>query len=471
MKKLVLFPAFAAAALLLGGCLPEAGIWWSPDGQTAAVRGPDGLRLTDAAGKLSALVLTGDVQSVAWLTDSSGVVVARSFAVSNWTAAAKLVPPDEARSVEQFAKAVPSLLQAALATTGGSLDDLDKPMLRRLVDVENPLLEVAWACARDLHRPELLAATAGFTNSAKLGDELLADTNRITLHELALLPLRSGSVAGEPRALVRSLFALREPLVSPRSPQVAFLAAAGALKVVGLDGQGVVSLVEEDVQSAAWSADGRSLIHAVRARGAQIGEIRSCLAVAAAGQALTNAPAIQTLALAAFHSDAPPRLAALPDGRILFTSAPISLPARESALNPAFSFFLLDPARPDAPLEPVVIKGDSLPDDLSSFAVSPDGTRVAVVEGGTDAVAVLELATGQVEIISPAHGGWKAKLLPAWRNAQELTFAALPTPAAKRPELMLWQPGAAPRTLSQGWPDRVVEGWLEGPGSSEPATK
>ncbi|MCZ7641160.1 MAG: hypothetical protein M5U12_36995 [Verrucomicrobia bacterium] len=99
------------------------------------------------------------------------------------------------------------------------------------------------------------------------------------------------------------------------------------------------------------------------------------------------------------------------------------------------------------------------------FAPSPDGQRVAVVEAGTDAVAVLELATGKVSLLSPAHEGWKSRLIPAWRNPHELSFAALPSATATRPELMLWRVDAPRRVLSEGWPGDVVKPWLEGPGT------
>jgi hypothetical protein len=93
--------------------------------------------------------------------------------------------------------------------------------------------------------------------------------------------------------------------------------------------------------------------------------------------------------------------------------------------------------------------------------VSPDGKLVAVVEADRDAVAVLELGSGKVEIISPSHDGWKARLIPAWRTVRELTFGA--PGKDKRRELYSWQPGGASKVLSQDWPAELTEGWVEGP--------
>ena len=132
---------------------------------------------------------------------------------------------------------------------------------------------------------------------------------------------------------------------------------------------------------------------------------------------------------------------------------------------PGEQFFVLDPAKPDTAPALVQIKEGSLPQDLSAFTVSPDGRLVAVVEGGTDAVAVLDLAGGKVKLIAPAHDGWKTRLLPAWRNPQQLVYAGLASPAATRPELLMWPAEAKPRSLSATWPDAVVNPWLEAPNS------
>ena len=202
----------------------------------------------------------------------------------------------------------------------------------------------------------------------------------------------------------------------------------------------------------------------------QVGEIRSRTVVSGSGELLPGAPQAETLAMAAFVAALLPGCASCrmdafcsPRCRSRFRRGqPLSIGAQ---------FFLLDPAKPDMAPVAVAIKEGSLPDDLSAFAASPDGRFVAVVEGGTDVVAVLELATGKVKIVSPSHADGKSRMIPAWRNHRELTFAALPTATAARPELILWQADAPERTLSKDWPDNVVRPWLEAPrtGGDQPA--
>ncbi|MBI4328035.1 MAG: hypothetical protein HY674_22620, partial [Chloroflexi bacterium] len=132
MKKTILSLTTAATALLLGGCLPDEFIWWSPDSQTAAVRATDGLRLAGANGRLSAVILPGEIQSAAWLPDGSSLVVSRSWAVKDWAAAEKLIPPEEAAVTAQMARAMPDLLKAALTASGGSWDKLEERFFQPL---------------------------------------------------------------------------------------------------------------------------------------------------------------------------------------------------------------------------------------------------------------------------------------------------------------------------------------------------
>jgi len=77
-------------------------------------------------------------------------------------------------------------------------------------------------------------------------------------------------------------------------------------------------------------------------------------------------------------------------------------------------------------------------------------------------VAVLNIASGAVEVVSPKRG-WNSKVLPAWRGTNELYFAALPASSTNRPELFRWRKGSAPVAISTNWPDVVVSTLLRKP--------
>jgi hypothetical protein len=408
-------------------------------------------------------VLPGEIQSVDWLKDGSGFVASRMIPAPDWNAAEKLIPATEAAATRDMARAMPDLLKAALIATGGSLDDIEekffKPLGLKIVDNQ---LQAVFRCAWALHREKMLAAIAGLPNAKEVEAKLFDDTNGIPICEISLVSIRDGHASGEPRAIVRSLHQMVDPVISPRHPFVAFRTAEEALKVITLEGKSEEVVVENNVHSAVWSGDGLSIFHVVlRENG--VGEIRK-RAIATADGVLLAADKTkdETLAVATFHPLAAAPLHVLPDGRILFASIPITLPIRVNADSVPMDgrLFILDAAKTNAPLSEVAVKEGSLPADLNSFAVSPDGRFIAIVETETDVVAVFELATGKVEIIWPAHKGLKSRLIPAWRNNRELTFAA--EGSAKRPELMIWEAGRQPRALSKDWPDEVVKGWLEG---------
>jgi len=76
---------------------------------------------------------------------------------------------------------------------------------------------------------------------------------------------------------------------------------------------------------------------------------------------------------------------------------------------------------------------------------------------------VLDVATGALEVVSPKRG-WKSRILPAWRDADELYFGALPESSSTRPELLRWHKGVAPQVFSHGWTDEAADTLLGKPG-------
>jgi hypothetical protein len=117
------------------------------------------------------------------------------------------------------------------------------------------------------------------------------------------------------------------------------------------------------------------------------------------------------------------------------------------------------------PVDPALWSGT-----LQHFVVSPDGKKVALVDGGRDAVAVLELATGKFGIVALDRGR-KCRTLPAWRSIDELSFVALPEEKSERPEVMLLKLGQPARVISKSWDADILNAMLEKPKDNPPPTE
>ena len=170
---------------------------------------------------------------------------------------------------------------------------------------------------------------------------------------------------------------------------------------------------------------------------------------------------VTTLAMAVLPAHQ--TLQALPDGRILFASQPITLPVAGAGPELAPQFYLVAADGRSVQAIPTV-PGD-LPTDLNFFVASPDGRHIAVVEEGTDAVALVEVNTGKTTLISQPHPGWRCETVPAWKSATELTFASLDE-KTKVPAMMLWTASGGVRNLSTSWQPQATSDWLS---ESKPA--
>jgi Tol biopolymer transport system component len=238
----------------------------------------------------------------------------------------------------------------------------------------------------------------------------------------------------------------------------------GVLMVAPLDGGTNRVAVAEKVQGVYdWTPDGKSLVYAVRlteneSPDINLSRIERRGVIDGTGALVAG----DILPLALNGSGFTPRVRCLPNGRVLFSGFQQQLPAPALAARES-RFFLIDPslgtnavplAIPSAP--------SALPQELAYFAPSPDGRQIAIVESGSDVVALLDVTTGALEVVSPKRGG-KSRALPAWRGNDELYLAALPQPGSARPELLRWHRGSASQVFSSSWPDEVVTGLVEKP--------
>ncbi len=449
--------------LLLAGCLPEERVWWSPQGDAALVNVDGRLHLTSAGGKLGealdgATVLDAQVKEAGWLRDGSGFVAHRILASNHWDEVRAMIPEEEVKTVETIQPLVLPLLESAakLADQATTLEEL----ATALPDMQRE----RFACALRVVHEQDPAAVETLLHKLPEGDALVESLRKpeagYSVSELCLFRLHNGRVV-ETRSLLRSLLKpLLMPKLSPQHDALAFLCLdddgeSMALKVAGIAG-GEARVVARKVSAAFdWTPDGRSLVFmASLGEGEKLQSVYRLDVLAEDGAVMDEPSPPVPLATGITLSHL--RLQVLADGRVLFASQPVTLPA--TGTGPELTPRLFVIAADGRSLNPLPTAPGDLPANLGFFVASPDGKRVAVVESETDAVAVVELESGKTQIVSPPHPRWQCRTLPAWRSSQELTFAALND---GQPAWMEWSIDGEIRLLSAGWPAAATARWLE----------
>jgi hypothetical protein len=475
------------AALWLCGCYPEERIWWSPKGDRAIVAVNNQLHLVTAEGALGEPLLGGAsiedwlVKTLAWLPDGTGFVCSRKRHVRTWDEVKKLISPKESERIEAWLPMVlPTLeFEVARIKEPGQVNEL-----QALAPEHDKSVFVAglWVLF-ERQRAEVEKVLRKLPQGEKIIGEIDDARGIFSVFELCVVRLGQ-PVEAAPQGIAWGLLEIPlMPKVSPRHDAVAFLQfnednEAPDLHVASLDGKTSL-IIAQQISSGGfqWMPDGRTLVF-TKSLGQPKDSLQSIqqLTVLQESGALMKPsqdnrpegdrlPEARLLALALMPERA--ALHPLPDGRILFASQPITLPVVESRpkLEPLLHLIAAD----GQSLSTIPTAPGDLPTDLNYMIVSPDGTRIAVVEEATDAVAVVEVISGKTEIISAPHPNWSCETVPAWKSATELTFAALDE-KTHAPCWMLWSAEKGKRNLSGQWPAAVTHDWLS-ERKPEPATK
>ncbi|MBL9177045.1 MAG: hypothetical protein JNM65_03215 [Verrucomicrobiaceae bacterium] len=461
MKRIAHRALIAALALWLPACLPEERFWWSPAGDRAVVSIEEKLHLVSAEGVLGALpdgLSSKDalVKSVSWLPDGGGFACQRTRRIASWEEVRTLVPAEEVKAVDALMPAVLPLLEAAAKMAGEAATV--EAVLKALPLHDARLFSLALRRTFQKDPAAVGRAVQALPKGSALLDALKADAAGYDLEEIVLVRLTGPSAA--PVSLLRSV--LRQAVLPRVSPKEAFIACVRLdeaaesieLHVLPLDG-GAGMLVARKVSGAFdWTPDGRSLVFMapIGGEGEKLQGIHRVRVIDDAGK-LSEPGEPRTLATAVTLNR--PALQVLADGRVLFASQPVTLPAAgaETELEPRLYLIAAD----GKSVQPVPTAPGDLPTNLACFVAAPDGSRIAVVESETDAVAVVETDSGKMQLISPPHPKWQNRTVPAWKSATELSFAAL---HEGRPAWMLWSETDNLRCLSASWPSASTAKWL-----------
>jgi dipeptidyl aminopeptidase/acylaminoacyl peptidase len=232
------------------------------------------------------------------------------------------------------------------------------------------------------------------------------------------------------------------------------------LWVAPTDGSKPAVLISSNVAANPdWSADGRDVVFV---RGVEdnklLATLRRVRVIGDNGQIAAHG--YDDLAGLLFDSGT--RVRCLGDGRIIFSSVEVTLPATPDDVGQRVELFAVEPGKQATVSRLLTSKAlAEVGDSAQYFEVSPDGSRVSIPDR-TGTVDVVDLATGAVTPVQgktfpkPAQGDGALSAVPTWRGNDELTFVA---PGENdRPQVMLWSlSGKKGEVLSATWPSTITD--------------
>ena len=445
---------------LLAGCVPSERFWWSPKGDKAAVVVKGQLRITDSTGKTLVIPEFPEIEGessitehVAWISNGKGLITHRLRGFHSWELAKLEFPENDIRRIEELAEEIPEITRTAIAL-GGDADNVDS-ILVRMKNNEPDHLRNAFYLSYE-RDPETLLNI--LSESPKLRAKLETDrdeSNGYVLYQLDMVHLDSSGISSI-SPLWKSARMLTRPVLSPDGSRVLTGRRRGEKTLVDLVSIDIAKGAETPVAKRifpayAWKDD---LSVLALAPVADSESILTQLKSFSLGRDREPTGEIFATALIPFL----PRLEVLPDNSVLFSSQTGTFPTVDSGAPPGSALFRYVPESQQ--LLRVPTPDGALPMNLGFFTASPDGTLVAVVESDTDAVAVVDISSGKVDLISRPHPDSKCRTLPAWRNSEELSFARL-NGESREVEWVVWNRSGETRVLSKGWSAENTADWIE----------
>ncbi len=452
-------------AVMSAGCLPRRLVVWSPDASRAVVMDSNSTSLCDGDGKLARLDI-GIVQAAAWMPDSKRVLLAVHKSADKWADLAKALDEPTRQAVIAAADELEKAILAKPADENLS-DDVVQAIVEDVFEDRASLVAPALLHLRD-NRPAALRKRFGekWKEMAKLS----VPYSQLRLFDLKGMSLKPAA------AILHSLKGINEIRLAPNAKAVAFVTGSDRTKdgftlhVAPLTANAAPRELADGVSFFSdWSADGQHVVY-IRSAGAEdakpvkVGSLSRRQVAGADGNLLAEAPPAENLATLVFDNLLAVRC--LPDGRILFASADMTLPAAVDTPRP-ISLFAFKPGEPGQVTRVIPRQAKTQLPPSPVFDLSPNHKLICMTDDAK--VCVVALADGQITWVQKAEG--KLRALPSWRTAGELCFII---PATKedphsRAEVALWSAGKT-RVISTNWPDKVMEKLTFIPSQKQPPT-
>ena len=430
--------------LLMAGCYDMKKVFWAPNGQVAALIAEDTLYFCDAKGELAGPFLT-NAYAVTWFSNSQDFLMETSIKTKTWADFTNASKGAWVREISDEAASLVPRLKAG-ETSGEVLGNLKETK-------GEGYLEALWLCWRDCHGSEL----AGIKEHEELVKEREAE---ICVIQRMRYADRQVSNTTELFQSIKPCLDLR---LSPDEKWIATTGISGPLCVASATEPGVPVTIETNQVSCLpdWSPDGRSLVF-IKADGVSTGQsIR--LGVVTRRMVLNDHGTLTTTNanedLAGLIFDETGKVRCLKDGRIVFSSIEVRLPATAREMPQREQLYAIDPERYHSVIKliPQDLEAE-VPQKWVTFEVSPDSKRIsAQLDNG--GVIIYDLASGKVETVQPDADRKATGITPVWKSADELCFAAIATEATTnqlhRLDLAVWKEGKT-QILSDSWPTNVI---------------
>jgi hypothetical protein len=457
-RSLILVAAFLAVALT--GCFHKT-VVWHPGGTGALF--DEGLYVMAVDGQVSDILIP-NAYTGEWMSEpesggrgASGnlrLVVAVMESADTWEALSAGLHPVHRQRVETIglrglrsiqSEAPWSATIAAMKTESNTAES-DQEIAAAylwLRDVQPEMLEEA----KDVNREELSNATVEYSR-------------------LLIATIRGLEVVEAKDATPFFLGPVADIRVSPNNQAVAFSLwwERTELWVANLSNLEQCLLVDEHPVSMHpdWHPDGVSLVYARQIRAdamdeLSLGVIRKSRLINDAGEIQVDGKSWEDLAGVMFDPRIKIRCLYT---RIIFSSLPVTLPARVLEYPDRQRLFVIDSRSAATSLLLPSGATTLLPDSLATFEVNNDGTWVSVADEHAKVWAI-KVATGAVHGLVETTASELA-VFPTWRGS-ELVFAH-PEDRAQKVEASLkaWSPlTQSTKTLSSRMPDALKKSLLD----------
>lgn len=426
--------------LSISGCSRESTdrLVWSADGQRAIVFASDGIRVTDADGKLTKVLLQS-AEKIAWMPDRKSFAALTGEQVKSWDELREfLSASDEQRIIE----AVRQLKE--FAQSGRNWNKLSEKEEEQLSQI-----------TENINVNDLILYFRTFESDTlkklQIPDQ---EMNRNNLFTLRIHKLDGERV--EPGLVLYQTHREIGTIKVPAGGEAIALVEDGCLKAVPSKGGAPLTVAESVSPFFDWTDDGKDLVYIKK-----LGSADASLGSVEKASVLRNGHLVKqvvpiVMARSVFSVNA--RVQCTAGGRVYFSSAQSTIPCDPNSQSENRRIYALLPGT-FASVISIIPDSYLQSNDKSNcefFSASPNGRKIAILHGN-GILDIFDTSSGNWNTIQDTPFSEECAFFPQWRSDDELCFAGplkMKDQQGKRiAEVLLWSDEKAmARVISKDWP-------------------